>query len=124
MNNTLNNKKEYKVEYGIIPEKHIENIRKFIKKYDFFAAFNYIIDNNLNDNYISEIFPFVFDSMTLMLIMHEEIYKEFVSYMEQGDFDQARIAMINYKERLDNSSLSNSEYSQEKYAEMKKLLQR
>ena len=104
--------------------KHIANIKRFIKKYDFYQAFNYIVENDLNDKLIEAIFPDIFDGMIFSLIMHEDIYKEFNEALKQKDFDRARIALINYKEDLDATSLGDSLSSKEKYEEMMKKLQK
>lgn len=122
LNRSLN--KTYEPIIRKSPAGHLANIKRFIKKYDFYQAFNYIMTNNLSSDLLEDIFPLIFESMTFTLIMHEDLYKEFNEAIKMGDMNKARIAMSNYKEEMDKTSLGDSEASQVKYEEMNKKLKK
>lgn len=106
LNRSLN--KTYEPIIRKSPAGHLANIKRFIKKYDFYQAFNYIMTNNLSSDLLEDIFPLIFESMTFTLIMHEDLYKEFNEAIKMGDMNKARIAMSNYKEEMDKTSLGDS----------------
>lgn len=124
LNNTLQRSKEYSIQYEEIPENHLSIIKRFIKKYDFLAAFNYVLEHDLDDEILYEIFPIIFDSMVLTFIEQEEMYRDFYDFIASGKKAEARANMLSYKEKLDNSSLGEIQSLQEKYEEMKKRLQK
>lgn len=124
LSNALNKKKDYTVHYEEIPVRHLDNVKKLIEKYDFYGAFNYVLDNNLDDPIYYEIFPDIFGMMAFTLIMQEGMRQEFYDLIKAGNTIDAYADMVYYKEALDKTSLGSIESLQEKYKKMEKVYKR
>lgn len=104
-------------------KRELEELHRLIKKRDFYGAYNYAINSDLDLTMLKEIMPELFILFHDDVTTEENLALDFLDHVE-SDLNQARVDIINYQELLDRTSMGQKDEYQEVLEEMNKKYNR
>ncbi|MCH5167335.1 MAG: hypothetical protein J1F35_05520 [Erysipelotrichales bacterium] len=113
--------KTFEHKYETHPNKEeLESLRRYVKKMDFYGAYNYAVSSNIDVDILKDLIPDLFILYRDNLVTEYDLASDFANNMNTKDLNQARIDLINYKELLDKTSMGEKQEYQDAYSEMNK----